>query len=193
MVRPIQFDRDQVLDRAMDAFWDQGYCATSMSSLVKRTKLNPGSIYAAFQSKEGLFLASLNHYGAKSLAQISSAIAAAETPLEGIRKYLHQLAARSSDPESRRGCFLVNTVLELAHRDEKVRASVNRHFDAIEQCFREALQRAQQAGELRGDRDPEAMAGCLMATIWGLRVMSGTGSDADRTQAVVSQLLRILD
>jgi TetR/AcrR family transcriptional repressor of nem operon len=193
MARPIQFNRDEVLDRAMQAFWDQGYCATSMSSLVQTTQLNPGSIYAAFKSKEGLFLAALDRYGEQSLARISAVMASATTPLQGIRDYLRQLAVASADPEHAHGCFLVNTVLELAHRDDRVRQHVNRHFNAIEARLREALTEARRSGELGAGKDPEALAACLMAGIWGMRVLAGTGPDADRTSTVIEQLLTLLD
>ncbi|MCB1758222.1 MAG: TetR/AcrR family transcriptional regulator [Gammaproteobacteria bacterium] len=193
MARPIQFDRDQVIDRAMQAFWDQGYCATSISSLVQATRLNPGSIYAAFKSKEGLFLAALDRYGEQSLIRLSRTLESAASPLQGIRDYLRQLAASSADPEHARGCFLVNSVLELAHRDDKVRQHVNRHFGAIEACLKGALQESQRRGELAAAKDPEALAACLMSGIWGLRVLGGTGPDAGRTGAVVEQLLTLLD
>jgi AcrR family transcriptional regulator len=70
MPRPAQFKRDEVVEKAMRAFWDHGYGATSLADLVEVTDLNPGSLYAAFQSKEGLFLAALDHYGAQSAARL---------------------------------------------------------------------------------------------------------------------------
>ena len=80
MARPAQFERDDVLEKAMQVFWEQGYNATSMASLVDATSLKPGSIYAAFDSKEGLFLAALDHYAQQSVARIKRALAGADTP-----------------------------------------------------------------------------------------------------------------
>ena len=48
----------------MKAFWEHGYAATSITQLVDATHLQPGSLYAAFDSKQGLFLAVLDHYAA---------------------------------------------------------------------------------------------------------------------------------
>ena len=64
MARPVSFDREQVLERATAVFWERGFCETSMSQLVDATRLQPGSLYAAFRSKEGLFLEALDHYAA---------------------------------------------------------------------------------------------------------------------------------
>ncbi|KAG1663443.1 Sulfate adenylyltransferase subunit 2 [Nymphon striatum] len=66
MARTVEFDRNEVLENAMNTFWQNGYSMTSIPNLVKSTKLNPGSIYAAFKSKEGLFLETLEFYGKRS-------------------------------------------------------------------------------------------------------------------------------
>jgi len=193
MARPVQFERDQVLDQAMHAFWDQGYCATSMSQLVHATGLNPGSIYAAFKSKEGIFLAALDHYGEASVERIRRSINSADNPLDGIRSYFRQLAATAADPGAKRSCFLVNTVLELANQNDKVQQRINHHFAAIEACFAEALTAAYDAGELPPDKDPAALAAFLIASIWGLRVLGATNPSTARADAVVTQVLQLLE
>ncbi len=193
MARPAGFAREEVLEKAMQAFWDRGYCATSMAQLVAATELNPGSLYAAFQSKRGLFLAALDHYGERSAERIEHALRTAESPLQGIRSYFRQLAAYVADPQAERGCFLVNSVLELGRRDAAIGASAKRHFDVIEAKFRNALTGAQTAGELAPDKDPRALAALLMSSIWGLRVLGATAPDAERARGVVRQLLQLLD
>lgn len=193
MARPIQYEREEVLKKAMEAFWDRGYCATSMTQLVEATELKPGSLYAAFKSKEGLFLAALDYYGERSTTRIGQALAALDSPLEGIRAYFRQLAQDTADPRTKHSCLLVNTVLELARQDEAVRDRVNLHFNAIEVQFRKALETAQAGGELSADKEPAALATFLMSNIWGLRVLEGTAAEQGRAQAIVNQLLKLLD
>lgn len=193
MARPTEFEREHVLEKAMQAFWDRGYGATSMADLVEVTELQPGSLYAAFKSKQGLFLAALDYYGECSLAKIEKALAGASSPLEGIRSHFRQLVKDAADPKATRSCFLVNTVLELARQNDAVQKRVNRHLGAIEALFRRTLEAAQANGELSRDKDPKALAAFLMTNIWGLRVLGGTAATPARTKAIVSQLLRILD
>ena len=192
MARPVEFERDIVLDKAMRAFWNQGYHATSMAHLADLTELGSGSIYAAFQSKEGLFLATLDHYGERSVASIEQALSASESPLEAIRTYFKKLARETAKPQAQRGCFLVNTVLELARLNPTVQERLNHHFTNIEVLFRDALDSAQARGELAPDKDPASLAAFLMTSIWGLRVLAGTGTQSTRAKAVVSQLLALL-
>ncbi len=192
MARNIEFERGQVLEKAMQAFWAGGYNATSMANLVEVTELGPGSIYAAFDSKQGLFLATLDHYGAHRAAKIEQTLAQSTTPLEGIRKLFRQLATDSAGENAKLSCLLVNTVLELARQNETVQKRVNHHLNTIEALFRQSLEAAQASGELSAEKNPGALAACLMTNIWGLRVLGATGPTAERTQAIVDQILSLL-
>ena len=185
MARPVRYDREEILDKAMQTFWEQGYCATSMAKLVETTDLKPGSLYAAFESKQGLFLATLDHYGALSAEKLRAHLGEAESPLEAIESYFDRLA---DDIDKRRGqtsCFLVNTVLELSQRDAQIRKRINRHFARIETAFVDALTNACENGELDSDTDCTALAAFLMNNIWGLRVLAGTKPAPGRARQVV--------
>ncbi len=193
MASPAEFDREQVLDRAMMAFWSQGYRATSMARLTQTTELKPGSLYAAFKSKKGLFLATLDHYGEHSVDMIRQALSSSDTPMDGLRVFLKQLPEHAAEPEVERSCFLVNTVLEVARRNHDVRECVNHHLDAIEGLFRQNLAFAQERGQLSADKDPKALAAFIVTNIWGLRVLLATGADQQRARTIVDQLLELLD
>ena len=55
MARRAGYDRDEVLARAQALFWRKGYHTTSLKDLEAALNMRPGSIYAAFGSKEALF------------------------------------------------------------------------------------------------------------------------------------------
>ena len=50
-----KFDRDEVIEKAKNLYWQKGYHATSMRNLQDVIDMRPGSIYAAFGSKDNLF------------------------------------------------------------------------------------------------------------------------------------------
>ena len=60
--RPRGFDREAVLDAAMQVFWRKGYAAASMNDLCGAMGIRSPSLYAAFGSKEALYLEAINHY-----------------------------------------------------------------------------------------------------------------------------------
>ena len=64
MARPRSFDEAVVVDAAARCFTELGYAATSVDDLVSATGLHRGSLYGAFGSKRGLFLAALARHAA---------------------------------------------------------------------------------------------------------------------------------
>ena len=62
MARPPKFDDDEILDRAMATFWQQGWSQTSIRDLERTLDLKAPSIYRRFGTKEGLGAAVVDHY-----------------------------------------------------------------------------------------------------------------------------------
>ena len=193
MSRTAEFDLNEVLQKAMEVFWMEGYCKSSMSSLVAATRLQPGSIYAAFNSKEGLFLAALKYYGQHSIERLRECLDRAETPLQGIRTFIEMVGERILNHEQQPGCFLVNTVLELSAEETVIKKEVNKHLNTIESQLLSALTAAQKTGELPQDKNPKALAKHLMINIWGLQVLAKKEPEADSVKAVLAQIVALLD
>lgn len=124
MARPVSFDRNEVLGQATALFLERGYCETSIAQLVKATHLQPGSLYAAFQSKEGLFLAALDHYAQLKLKRVRDAFSKAPDPLQGAENFLQMAAGDCGRTDSQCGCLMVNTVLEAARHNPNVQQRV---------------------------------------------------------------------
>ena len=193
MARPAEFDRHIVLQKAMQAFWEKGYNATSIAVLSETTQLNPGSLYNTFQSKEAIFLEAIDHYGETGVRQMAAFLSSSQSALSGLRQLFHQWAldAHKGGPECT--CFLVNTVLEVSRHHPAVRENVNKHLAAVETLIRETLQLAQAQGELDANKDVNALASFLICNIWGLRVLGGTLPSYKKAMAIVSQTLSVLD
>jgi AcrR family transcriptional regulator len=60
--RPREFDREAALGAAMLVFWRKGFSAASMNDLCEAMGIRSPSLYAAFGSKEALYLEALEHY-----------------------------------------------------------------------------------------------------------------------------------
>lgn len=62
MPRKKKYVVDEVIDKAMHAFWSRGYAATSVRTLEKEMGINQFSIYSSFKSKHGVFVEALKKY-----------------------------------------------------------------------------------------------------------------------------------
>jgi len=193
MARPAQFDKTEVLKQATATFWQMGFSATSISDLVEATQLKPGSIYAAFNSKEGLFLESIDYYGQQSVSKVWQCLNQSPNPLDGIKNFLAMLVDETQQDSHQRGCFLVNTILEVAPHNEKVKEKVNRYIKALESCFLNALRSAQKEHFLSANKNPAKLANYLMVTIWGIRVMQRISTDKNAFESATQQYLKLLE
>src|SRR6478736_7773971 len=89
--RPRQYDPEQALAKAAEAFWKHGYAATSLDDLVAATGMNRPSLYAAFGDKRDLYLKTLEYYRDESRA-LAREVLADNPPLRVFLKRFYDKA-----------------------------------------------------------------------------------------------------
>ena len=192
MARPAKYDRNDVLQTLTRVFWKQGYAATPISTLVKETGLKPASLYAAFNSKHGLLLATLDAYGQMALENMKVLLGKPTSPRKGLRQLFNQIVMETAADTEHKGCYLINTLLELGGSDEEVTGMINDYLDQIEKLLKETLDRAQTQGEIAAEKDTAKLATFLLGVIWSLRVMSKTMPTRKRLQVIATQALEFV-
>jgi TetR/AcrR family transcriptional repressor of nem operon len=168
-----KFDRNEVIDKAIELFWQHGYSATSMQQVVKATGLQPGSIYLAFGNKEGLFHEALERYSQKSTARIREVLDGSPTVGDGICRILESNIEASLE-QHYCSCFLVKTQLELAAENNELHELAAKKLQEIEALFQSYLEKESDA-ELGRQR-----AISIMLHIFGMRVYGYQRDSADR-------------
>lgn len=192
MARTASFDRDEVLARAQALFWRKGYHATSLKDLEAALDLRPGSIYAAFGSKEGLFAETLRAYGRQSRVQLRETLAAAPSPLAGLAEHVRGLGCAPSEPAPSRACMLVKTLLETPD-DTELRALTETQMRRIEDGFAETFRAARDLGQIAPDTDPDRLASRLQAGIFGLRAYAQRQDAAARVAMLAEDMAREIE
>jgi TetR/AcrR family transcriptional repressor of nem operon len=123
--RPRGFSTDAALDRAIPVFWARGYAGASVADLCAATGLAPPSLYAAFGSKKGLFLACLDRYAA-TLGRGPFEAAAAAPPDTARAAFADGALRLVFGGEAGRGCLVASCGAEAAGGDGEIRAAVGR-------------------------------------------------------------------
>ncbi|MDJ0616625.1 MAG: TetR/AcrR family transcriptional regulator [Calothrix sp. MO_192.B10] len=167
--RKLEFDREQALEKAMELFWLQGYNATGLNDLLKHMGIQRQSLYNAFGSKHELFIEAITHYGKTIIRQVEEALNAPGSPLENIRNFLANIATKAANPNYR-GCFVANSMMELAPHDPAVEEVTGMLARRVEQALERALERAVITGELTEKTNTREVARFLYNTILGLNV-----------------------
>jgi len=193
MARPREFDADDTLERAMQAFWAKGFKATSLEDLCAATGLSRSSLYTAFGGKRALLHQSLHRYEEQGIARITAALARPVPVREAVADFVSGLIERIVSGSGRTGCFIGNCAAELARQDRATAARVRRSLGRIEAAFRDALARAQSRGEIAKSADIGAIARFLVAGIQGLRLVGKANPDRAALEDIKAVLLRCLE
>lgn len=102
MGRTKEFEINEVLDKAVQLFWKQGYEKTSMQDLVDFMGIHRRSIYGTFGDKHALYMKALKRY-------------------ESTQNKKLRLLVERQEPV---GCFIVNSGVELGVLDPEVASLV---------------------------------------------------------------------
>jgi AcrR family transcriptional regulator len=157
MARPKSYERQAVVIAAQQAFWTGGFLATGIDDLEQATGLGRSSLYLAFGSKQALFQSAVAEYEDGFLTPLLSGVEAPGAGLGEAARFFVDLAAFFRDPASRRGCLVINSITELAHRDTEFTPVAIRLATRYHTAFSHALRGAVAQGDMdRGLLDRRA-------------------------------------
>ncbi|PKH06363.1 TetR/AcrR family transcriptional regulator [Moritella sp. Urea-trap-13] len=169
MAKTAKFDRQDVIEKATNLYWEKGFHATSMRNLQDVIDMRPGSIYAAFGSKEGLFKEVLNRYTEMGIAQIAECKANTPSALDALKHFITLIVVDSQTSAPSGMCMLAKTVAELTTENAELLAEAKKMLGIMEAQFVTLIEEAQQQGELSKTKDPAQLARFVQVQIMGFR------------------------
>ena len=193
MARHKEFDRDEALHQAMEVFWARGYEASSIQNLVEHMGINRQSLYDTFGDKHALYLQALDRYHEVESRKLFALLERPGSVKKTLRQLFTVVVEGSLCDKQRRGCLMGNAMSELAGRCEATAARTARNMEAVEGAFYRALLRGKKDGELKGVREPRAVARFLCSSFQGLVLMAKATRDRKTLEDVVKVTLSVLD
>lgn len=119
MARKKKYNEEEVVEKAMNIFWKNGYKATSMKMLEEEMGINKFSIYASFGSKNGLFIESLKQYKLRVNDTVLK-FKKGNNGTEDIRQFFYDSIRSNFKKENQKGCFLTNTFNEFSENEDQL-------------------------------------------------------------------------
>ncbi|WP_283750427.1 TetR/AcrR family transcriptional regulator [Bacillus cereus] len=193
MARLREFDEEKALDAAMQLFWEKGYATTSLSDLTAKMEIQRPSLYAAFGDKEGLFEAALRRYTNLHAASIRTKLQKEQSVKESIRMFFENMVEEEYKRESNKGCFCINTMVEIAPHNEKFEVLTREHQMYLSVIFQELIAKGIQSGELQSDVNAKALAQTLVTSLIGLTVLMKSRPErsvVDNSVCIILSLLK---
>ncbi|MBY0115279.1 TetR/AcrR family transcriptional regulator [Paenibacillus xylanexedens] len=191
MARSKEFEVNEVLDKAMKIFWEQGYEKTSMSDLVEHMGIHRRSIYDTFDDKHSLFLQAMDRYRGKVSTTLLAEIKASKTAVEALHKIFDVMISEAEETPS--GCLIVNSAVELGARDQEVDNRSLESFNEAERMFEQIIQWGQREGEFSSDHDAKEMAEYLHNISVGIRAMARTSMDKEKLNRIIHVTMKLLE
>lgn len=186
------FDRDKVLAKATEVFWEKGYHGTSMQDLVDAMKINRSSIYNSFKDKFSLYFETLKRYQQTEQSKSYRQLLQAGTPLQAIHHFFEAVIPKKGSKDSSRGCYLVNCTTELDQQNDEIHQFLVANKQGFMSLFADLIRQAQSAKEIKNQEDPETLALYLFSSFSGLRVTSMITSDPKALKQVINHTLSVL-
>ena len=193
MARPPAFERQVVLEQAMQVFWTKGYAATSVADLTAAMNLSKSSLYGAFGDKHAVFLEAVEFYRDHVTARVRSAINLPKPARQVIRSILGRAVDRILEPDGRRGCFLNNSAVEVAPHDPATAERCRSGLLLMEDSFERLVRRAQAEGDIAVEHDSRKLARLLNGTVNGIMVIGKANPDYQTLKDIVDAVMKAMD
>lgn len=193
MSRQKEFNEDEVLEKAMLLFWEKGYYATSAQNIVDKLGISRSSIYDTFFDKKNLFKRALQKYVRDQSKGLFDMLEQTDNLKETIRNVFIFTAQSAIEEKSSKGCFMINTAIELSFSDSEIKAMVESNFTDVENAFATSIRKAQQAGKFPIEKDPLALGSFLANSLAGLKVSVKVISDSKYYNGIIETVMKFLD
>ena len=166
----MKYDREQAIENATEVFWQLGFQGSKMRDLQTRMDMRPGSIYAGFGSKEGLFKQVLDHYVKQFQKKMAQYVEAADSPIDGLLQFFVGELITDKEMKQAPMCLLVKTLTELEESQPELANYAQDGMKTVASEFATYLTQAQQQGLLDPTDDPSRLAKWLQMQMMGLRL-----------------------
>jgi AcrR family transcriptional regulator len=189
--RPRGFDRDKALGCALRLFWRRGFEPTSISDLTKAMRITPPALYTAYGDKKRLFLEAVGRYEQEAGSFAQKALTEEPTAESAIQRLLHDAVKSFTKPGAPRGCLVVLGAINCTIESSDMYKALAERRRNAEAAVRTRIAAGKMAGEVPDDTDVDALAGMVVATLFGLALMAKDGAPAAQLHEIVSQAMRM--
>lgn len=190
--RPRAFDREAALTKATHLFWRKGYEATSITDLTAAMGIGAPSLYAAFGSKDALYVEALGHYQANYEAFVWSNFRAAATARAAVEALLMDSASALTGalPDAPNGCMVtLSSVADHPDIAELVRTARGVTLERLET----RLARAAAEGEIPAKVDLHALARFVQTVQNGMSILARDGARRAELEDVAQVAMQAWD
>lgn len=172
MGRTKTFVREEVLDKAIQLFWEKGFADTSLSDLEKATGVNKSGLYSEFKDKDDLYTEAIKRY--REIHPANSILTAEPLGWGNVETLLKSYMTC----KGRKGCFFSNSVRENAIIPSKACKVISENTSDVRELLKKNLK---AAGVIK---DLDIMANIIMSFASGISIKLNAMKSEDLMEEV---------
>jgi AcrR family transcriptional regulator len=190
--RPRSFDRDEAIHQAMLLFWEHGYELTSLALLkAGMGGIAAPSFYAAFGSKEALFIEVIERYFVTHGQATACLWDASLAPQDAIEQALRRVAKMQTDRSHPLGCLLVVSAGTCSANNLHIQKKLTEERAKTRAGFEACVQRAIAAGELPDSVNASVLALMFDTFLVGFSMQTRGGASLSQLNAAITQFMNV--
>jgi len=184
--------RQRIMDTARDLFYRNGYRATGINEIIKKSGVAKATFYAHFPAKESLALAYVKSINQKEMRILQDGIDKFAGPYEKLIGLLEFLIPWSHERDYR-GCAYLNISSEIPDYANPVRQESKDHYLAVRRLIGRQMQELKvKRGAAWKGRDAEKVADDFMLIFSGAMAMAQVYHDAEPFREAIDAAKRLL-
>lgn len=172
-----------MLDRVRPVFLEKGYSAASLDDLASAAGLNRPSLYAAFGSKEQLYVALIARVSRGSVEGIDLVMGGPGSVEERLNRLYRHAIRQYTAPPRPGGCLIVGTASVEAPTHPEIAAAARSFMRANEEALSRHFARAVEAGEIAAEPAPASRARMATALLDTLATRARLGEPVEGLEA----------
>jgi TetR/AcrR family transcriptional repressor of nem operon len=188
-----KYNREDLLDRAIELFRIQGFNGTSTAELVSELGVNRKSMYSEFGSKHDLFHSALERYNEIHLSRVIAPIEKHDADTNSIRVAFGGYASASSGWARGKGCLMCNTSVERGALSDESGMYVDAYYERLNKAFRQALFNGQRSGQIDATSDLDELAYFFTTALVGVAATIRGEATPEQVQAGCKIVTSVLD
>jgi hypothetical protein len=186
--RPRGFDRDKVIQQALEASWMHGYDGTSMSIIKSATGLETLSIYGAIGNKESLLKTCIESYNNKTRPFHLKAVAQ-PTSLLVAKCLLESAVEHMTSEDNPDSCLILLGAAVSSPSSDSIRHYLSDIASRCTLLYVDRFERSIEEGDLPKSADASVLANYLIVVDRGLVLQAKAGHTKPDLLKVVSMAL----
>jgi AcrR family transcriptional regulator len=183
----------RILATARDLFYRNGYRATGINEIIKKSGVAKATFYTHFPSKESLALAYVKSMNEMETKNMEEGLEKYSGPYEKLMGFI-EFAIPWSKERDYRGCAYLNISSEITDHSNPVRYESKSHYQVVRALIGRLVQELKaQRGDAWKDRDAEKVADDFMLIFTGALAMAQVYHDPQPFRDAIDAAKRLLD